>query len=366
MRSTYLMITVLGSLLLSVTVASAQTAPASEETAPRTDPQPEALPEAQPIAPAPGVRPATVSPNVAPQVPTCGAGGIQGVYPAEAQTSVWLVCEDIRRRSGVPAAISPTDPSPVYRVGLLRLGQSVIMTVHVEAPVGTIRDSRQLQLASIEEVPVAAPRLVEALWLGAPVASTRGVATLVGQETREYKKEHGEFLYGGGLAGMVLAGSGAAVLPGIDLRAGYESERFGIGLGFRFGSQGDYNAERSANYSGFSVGGRYFLSDGNTGAFVGGGLTYSSIELDRNEPDRYESLDGSGIGAYGEVGVELLRLHSSRLAFDLRFETPFYQLAENGYSPTVYDSATDSYVSQPRSDEKSYVVPIMVGLAYTF
>jgi hypothetical protein len=362
MRSTYLMITVLGSLLLSVTVASAQTAPASDETAPRAEPQP----EAQPIAPAPGVRPATVNPNVAPQVPTCGPGGIQGVYPAEAQTSVWLVCEDIRRRSGVPAAISATDPSPVYRVGLLRLGQSVIMTVHVEAPVGTIRDSRQLQLASIEEVPVAAPRLVEALWLGAPVASTRGVATLVGQETREYKKEHGEFLYGGGLAGMVLAGSGAAVVPGIDLRAGYESERFGIGLGFRFGSQGDYDAEQSANYGAFNVGGRYFLSDGNTSAFVGGGLSYSSIELDRNEPDRYESLDGSGIGAYGEVGVELLRLHSSRLAFDLRLETPFYQLADRGYAPTVYDPATDSYVTQPRNDEKSYVVPIMAGLAYTF
>ncbi len=362
MRSPYLMITILGSLLLGVTAASAQTATPSDETASRAEPQP----EAQPIAPAPGVRPATVNPNVAPQVPTCGPAGIQGVYPAEAQTAVWIVCEEIRRRPGVPAAISPTDPPPVYRVGLLRLGQSVIMTVHAEAPVGTVRDSRQLQLSSIEEVPVAAPRLVEALWLGAPVASTRGVANLVGEETREYKKQHGEFLYGGGLVGMVLAGSEAGVQPGIDLRAGYESERFGIGLGFRFGTQDDYNAERSAGYGAFNVGGRYFLSDGNTGAFVGGGLAYSSIEVSRNELDRYESLDGSGIGAYGEVGVELLRLHSSRLAFDLRFETPFYQLEHDSYPSSVYDPATDSYVTQPRNDEKSYVVPIMAGLAYTF
>jgi hypothetical protein len=54
------------------------------------------------------------------------------------------------------------------------------------------------------------------------------------------------------------------------------------------------------------------------------------------------------------------------LAFDLRFETPFYQLAENGYSPSVYDPTTDSYVTQPRNDDRSYVVPIMAGLAYTF
>ncbi len=362
MRPTSLMITVLGSLLLGVTAASAQTAIPSDETASRAEPQP----EAQQVAPAPGVRPATVTPNAAPQVPTCGPSGIQGVYPAEAQTAVWLVCEDIRRRPGAPAAVSPTDPPPVYRVGLLRLGQSIIMTVHVEAPVGTIRDSRQLQLASIEEVPVAAPRLVEALWLGAPVASTRGVANLVGEETREYKKQHGEFLYGGGLVGMVLAGAGTGVQPGLDLRAGYESERYGIGLGFRFNMDDSHNRERSAGYGAFHLGGRYFLSDGNTSAFVGGGLAYTNMDVTRDEPERYESLEGSGLSAYGEVGVELLRLHSSRLAFDLRFETPFYMLKNDTYPSVQYDPATDSYVTQTPTEESSYVVPIMAGLAYTF
>ena len=143
-------------------------------------------------------------------------------------------------------------------------------------------------------------------------------------------------------------------------------DRYGIGLGFRFNMDDSHNRERSAGYGAFHLGGRYFLSDGNTSAFVGGGLAYTNMDVTRDEPERYESLEGSGLSAYGEVGVELLRLHSSRLAFDLRFETPFYMLKNDTYPSVQYDPATDSYVTQTPTEESSYVVPIMAGLAYTF
>ena len=358
---------VFGFASLIASSALAQTPPpnADEPVAPAPVAAP--APVDQPIAPAPGVRPATLQPEVKPPMSSCGPGAVQGVYPADAQTGVWLVCEEVRRRQGLPLSISPSEGPAAYRVGMLRLGNSVILTLQVEAPIGTIRDGRQLRLATIEELPVAAPRLVDALWRGVPVTSTQKVSNLVGEETREYQKKPGEFLWGGGLMGVVGVGSGAGMQPGIDLRAGYETERYGIGLDLRFGAGSDGNDDKRMDYVAFGIGGRYFLSDGNTGPFVGGGLTWSGIEVRGDDLGNGYGVSGSGMGAYGEAGVEFLRLHSSRLTFDVRFETPFYQLKAEQYAyGSYYDAATDSYVNEAPSDDKKYVVPIMAGLTYTF
>ncbi len=354
----------IGSIVLSSTllISAASAQPASNnDVASRGD-----LPTQ--VSPAPGVRPATLSPDAVPQALTCAPGVIQGFHPGDAHTAVWLVCEEVRRQHGRPAALSPNDPPAAYRVGLLRLGQAVVLTVHVESPLGTVRDSRQLQLASPEEVVVAAPRVVEALFQGVQVTSTQRVSNLVGEETREYNKKPGEFLYGGGLVGTYVAGSSVGVQPGLDLRAGYETDRLGIGLGFRTSGGSDYGDDGSASHVAFNVGGRYFLSDADTGMFVGGGLAWSGLEV-RQEYNQIDhsggSFEGSGIGAYGEVGVELLRLHSSRLTFDLRFETPFYRLEQNGYYYD-YDAPADSYVEPVRLDDWTYAVPITTGVSYTF
>jgi hypothetical protein len=359
---------VFGFASLIASSALAQT-PLPNATEPVATPAPAAAsaPVGQPITPAPGVRPATLQPEAPPPKSSCGPGAVQGVYPADAQTGVWLVCEEVRRRQGLPLAISPNEGPAAYRVGMLRLGNAVILTLQVEAPIGTIRDGRQLRLASIEELPVAAPRLVDALWRGVPVTSTQKVSNLVGEETREYQKKPGEFLWGGGLMGVYGAGSSVGVQPGIDIRAGYETEKYGIGLDLRFGTGSDDHDDKSMDYVAFGIGGRYFLSDGNIGPFFGGGLTWSGIDVRSDDLGNGYGVSGSGMGAYGEVGVEFLRLHSSRLTFDLRFETPFYQLETDRYSyNSYYDAATDSYVNEAPSDDKKYVVPIMAGLTYTW
>jgi len=74
--------------------------------------------------------------------------------------------------------------------------------------------------------------------------------------------------------------------------------------------------------------------------------------------------DGSGIGLYGEVGLQLLRLHPSRVTFELRFETPLYQLEEDRYTYSGAVDASGEAVG-PSEPERKYVVPVMVGLSYT-
>lgn len=300
-----------------------------------------------------------------PSVPSgCMPGVVSGVHPSDAQTAVWLVCEDFRRRGGGrPAVLAPSDAPPVYRVGVMSLGRAVVLTVQVESPVGTVRDSRQLRLSGIEEVAVAGPRLVDSLIFGTPVVATQRTDNLVGEETREYKKKQGEFLYGGGLMGVLVAGSKLGLEPGLDFRAGYESSRFGIGADVRVGTGSDSYGREGADYGALGVGGRCFLSDTDASFFVGGGLTWSAIDVRSEELEEGRNLEGSGLGAYGEAGLALLRTHSSRLTFDLRFETPFYELeGEEAAWSSEYD-APDT--SQPAA-EAHYVVPVMGGLSYTF
>jgi len=248
----------------------------------------------------------------------------------------------------------------------MRIGSAFVLTLHVEAPSGQVRDTRQLRLASIEEAPVAAPRLVDALWSGTALTKTRQVSNLVGQETRKYDKVHGEFLYGAGVLGLYAAGSDTGVQPGLDLQTGYESERFGVGADLRFGLGSDGHEGQTADYFALGVGGRYFLSSGNVGPFVGGGVTWSNLEVYDGEWSDEAAFqgDGSGIGLYGEVGLQLLRLHASRLTFDLRFETPLYLLEQDtyAYSGSVDANGEPVVSSQPG---KKFVVPVMVGLSYT-
>ena len=313
---------------------------------------------AAPLSPVPGVRPA---PMAAPaQGMTCGAGDLHGVPEADGQTAVWLICGELRQR----ALAVPPGAAVHYRVDVLTLGSSKIVSLTMESPPGQARDSRSLRMRTIEEVPVAAPRLVDALLNGTSVESTQKVDNLVASETRRYRKKSGEFKVGGGVIGTALAGSGGGIQPGFSLRADYETPSYGVGADLRYASGGDNYEGDGGSYAALSVGGRYFLMDGDVAPFVGTGLSWSGIDVRSTdlEPNRPYSGGGSGVGVYGEVGLEVLRLHSSRLALDLRAEAPLYQMTEESYP--VYNQESGSY-SEPQKTSH-YVVPITFGLVYTF
>ena len=364
MRAFYsLMFVTMGSLVLHTATAWAQ--PADSRGQPSGEPSsdeasPPSLPSSSiPAVEAAPVEAASTTVTEIPQVPPCGAGAIKGVDPIDAETAVWLVCQEIHKYSSRPASLSPADPPAVYRVGLMKLGEKVFLTVHVEAPVGSVRDSRQISLASIEELPIATPRIVKALFAATTISDTQTISTLVGEENREYKKRHGEYLFGGGLVGSMFLGMGARIVPALDLRVGYETEQLGIGLGTRISLDNSRYDEDSTELFTFQVGARYFLSNENTSLFFGGGLAYASMEA-RKDGEYYE---GGGLGAYGEVGVELLRLYSSRLTFDLQVFAPTFPLKTGEYF-SGWDPETGVYTPQP--EKSMYAVPVLVGVSYSF
>ncbi len=177
------------------------------------------------------------------------------------------------------------------------------MTAGHEAPVGTPQRSRRLTLRSMEESAVAAPRLAASLVYDHPLEDSPRVDNLPGEETRKNEKKPGEFLWGVGLVGASLPTADSYAAPGIELTGYYETPRYAFGFSARGAETG--NATTDSSFASLSTGGRSFTSDTNFSPFVGGGLELIMIDVDQGD----EHVDGSGLGAFGEVGVEMMRLH---------------------------------------------------------
>ncbi len=108
-----------------------------------------------------------------------------------------------------------------------------------------------------------------------------------------------------------------------------------------------------------SVGGRYFLGDGDVtpllgaGFLMGGGSeTKGSVwDVNTSSSGSSWSRSGSGAGAYLEAGIEALRTHNGgRLVGTARAELPFFQMR----------SESGSTVGS------SYMLPLTFGAAYYF
>jgi hypothetical protein len=293
-------------------------------------------------------------------------GSHEGIPPGDAHTSVALVCDALRQAganvSATPAEAPGAADRTAYRVDLLPLGQVVILQVGYESPIGTRTDSRSLRLDGIEEVVVAAPRLAESLVRGTPVSATAKVDTLVGQETRPYLKEYGETMFGLGIMGFALPGDAWGGY-GITAHLRYEAKRFAVGIDVRLGVSSDNDGD--SDLAGVSLGARYFLNEGDIAPFVGGGAGILWLGVEReyehaattNPPgsvppyydygyDDRTPLDGSGLAFFGEVGVEFLRMHGSRIDAALRLDAPVFQLSGDGH--------------------ERYTMPISLLVSYSF
>ncbi len=100
-----------------------------------------------------------------PDPAVCLIGDHGDVPEADARTSAFLVCRELRDQGiqvGEPVYDAP-DSAAVYRVSLHILGQHILVRLSQEIPAGTVVIERELLLASIEEMVSAAPRLADAL-----------------------------------------------------------------------------------------------------------------------------------------------------------------------------------------------------------
>lgn len=276
-----------------------------------------------------------------------------GLDPASAATAGQLVCDELRMQ-GVALSAPGSNTEKAYRVSFARLGNSLVVHVSYEAPVGAVVRTRRMVLSQPEQVTFAAPRIARAVVNDEPLESTQRVDNLVGEETRKYEKKSGEFLWGLGITGTSAPTESVWMSPGIDFMGYYETPDYAFGFSLRssFGA-----GDKKLTFASAGVGGRYFFSDADVSAFVGAGLAVSGMEL--SEDYDYGDMstphaEGGGLGAFGEVGVELMRLHSSRMILGLRADAPFYSVEEDAWDPTS------------EAHEARWVMPLTISATYAW
>ena len=287
----------------------------------------------------------------------CLIGDHPGIPESDAQTAALLVCDELRKQG-----ISITDPvyeapatANAYRVVLRRLGEKIIVRLSHENPIGTIIIERQMTLANIEEMIPAAPRLVDALVHDKPIDATVDMETVTEQEARELRKISGESLWHIGILGTFVPGTDIAGEPGYETGWSYQTPSYAVGTEFRAsGSGGDEDSDEFSFFA-WSIGGRYFFNKRNISPYVGGGFSiintsyeakekgpvrnqssFSSNDWGYDDDWEYDDDSDSGLGAYGVVGIEALRLTESRLKLELRIDRPFFTLDSQDIMPITF------------------------------
>ena len=258
-------------------------------------------------------------PRPAPAV--CLIGEHSGFPEADARTAALLVCDELRKQGisvGEPVYRAPYSAS-VYRVGLHRLGQKVLVRLSRENPIGTVLIERQLQLGNIEEMIPAAPRLVDALVHRKSLASTVDVESVVEQEARVLRKIPSQVSGEIGIFGIYGFGTDmdSGAKPGF--KVAFSNERPSYAMGFEFGVAGrieiDGEEIESVEFGFLGLGGRHFFNKQNFSPYVGGGFTYI-----------ISGESGNGLGGYAVGGIEALRFHDVGFKLELRVDQPFFEL----------------------------------------
>jgi len=304
--------------------------------------------------PAPAAEPPP--PAITVTIPPCRLGEHAGFEEADARTAALLVCASIAHAGASPGAR--------YRVSLGKLGTIIILSVAEEGTiVGSTVDSREMRLQGIEEVDVAAPRIAASIVHGVPLVETEKVDNLVGGDTRIPKSRPGTVHFALGLVGMAPPlDQGISPAPGLMLDLHYETpnQRLELGGSFRGGGGSASNQSPSIGFAVFSIGGRYYTSDTDFSPYVGGGVSWGYLNL--SLPGEGFSGSNSGLGAYADAGVEILRTHHTHLAVGARLDLPFFALNTGGGEN--YNAGTGGYVMASQSTY--FYAPLSLEVRLTF
>ena len=113
------------------------------------------------------------------------------------------------------------------------------------------------------------------------------------------------------------------------------------------------------------MGGRYFTSESDVSPFIGGGFAWSYLNLTDNVHNDFDG-NHNGLGAYGELGVEIGRTHHTHLAFGARLDAPFYSLNNDlSRSPPTAVPVTGS-AEPPLQIGTLYYAPLSLEIRVTF
>lgn len=325
---------------------------------------------APPATAAPAVPAASAAPRA-----SCDLGEAGGL--AEPQVRGWrmLLCDELAKQ-GVRAAPGAAGAQDVYRLDLLTLERKIVVRLTHERAGGAVATERAV-ISGGDEMLDALPRLVTAVTRGENFEQTATMTNLVSHETRPLNKQRGELFAGGSLLGMAPLGAGdLGLMSGLGAGLLYETPSLGVLADLRYAFREDSstdsrNTKASGSWVALSLGVRHIFLDTDFSPFVGGGfaLSWASITLPSSSSSTpgasgADSYQNSGAGLYGEVGIEALRTHRSRLTFGLRFDVPFYSVT--GATRTTYSATTDgsTYSSQQSTPTARYELPVSLVATY--
>jgi hypothetical protein len=287
-----------------------------------------------------------------------------GLAEADARTASDLICAELRRESAGLGA---------YAVTLGALGQAIVVVATRED--GTA--SLTVQVANLEEMPLAARRIAAALAHGRTLEAGQRVDNLLQSETRSPLSKKGSLKFSTGVLDIESPGFGARSV-GFSLGLLYTTPRFALPVEARFAWGGTGYPDADLGLAALSVGARRYLSDRDASAFVGGGLGVLHLSAQEGTyPDayaggstgssRYFYDDRTTAAPYVELGLELLRLHRGRVLFQVRADFPTGALEMPAVPVTCYDPR----YCDPRNDhvipaQSRYVVPVSFGVGVAF
>ncbi|MBX3226193.1 MAG: hypothetical protein KIT84_28530 [Labilithrix sp.] len=245
-----------------------------------------------------------------------------GVEDADRDAVEEVLCPKLREAA----------PGSVVRVRVGKLGSKLIVTVLSDGGRGP--SEHQVILQNIDELPVATPRLAEAVEEKKPLAETLQVTNVLGEETRVPKKKPSEMHAWLSLGGVVLPPIGVGPVGGFALSGG--NDRWSFVGEARVGAVGSIDT-RTNILLGFSGGVRHhftandiapFVGIGASGIFVG--ATQSHVVVVENGAMRRGGVYGLAAGA--ELGIDLLRTSTVGGAFVLRGDFAAFDVSEHGGS----------------------------------
>jgi hypothetical protein len=279
------------------------------------DPSPPVPPAgSRPVAPAAATPPA--APSGAQSVSRgnieCTLGEHSTIDTADATTAADILCGELAK-AGAPAGS--------YTVTFGKLGSKVSLRV---ARDGT-NDAQGLLLSGVEETPVAAERISKAFATGKSVDESVSADAVISSESRTPLTKSGQTMVAAGIDGTLGAGTSTDPSAGVFLRLLYRSGAVGLTGEARLGGVG--SADDKIAHGDLGIGGQVYLGSGDVAPFVGAGLDFSYVSLVGKDDT------GSGLGAYGELGVEFMRTNRTGLLVAARADAPFYAVRGTYVAP---------------------------------
>ena len=275
---------------------------------------------------------------------TCVVGEHAGVDRDDARTAADVLCHALASHGARPG---------VYDIRIGKLGGKLLLVLTERAT----NDERRLFIQGVEEVPVASERVVTALVEHKSLEQTESVDNVVSSESRTPKQktvQPGVIL---GLTGQSAVGGPTTASGGLEIDMQFRLKNLALLGQGRAGGIG--SADNKLGYASLGVGARYFLSDSDVAPFIGGGLMFAYFQANEgNAP----AFDGSGFGAYGELGLAFMRSSHVGGVINLRADLPMFSLTQSTGGVYDYTTGTESQ----GATSSMYLVPISLNVGLSF